>query len=186
MPGDVCRHMSGPTSWLVVARPGRQRPRRLRAPLVLAGILTGVLSAAMGVGAWRRAGVIVAGSVLTGYAGALIVQSWLDVVGGDFWANGAALSLTVMAIAATISGLEAVMGKAGTALGALTMIFIGNPFSGVATSPDMLPTERGHARAAAPARRGRQPAAQHRVLRRRRRRRVHRACSPPGRWPGSP
>ena len=112
-------------------------------PLVLAGILTGVLSAAMGVGAWRRAGVIVTGSVLTGYAGALIVQSWLDVVGGDFWANGAALSLTVMAIAATIFGLEAVMGKAGAALGALTMIFIGNPFSGVATSPDMLPTGAG-------------------------------------------
>jgi hypothetical protein len=112
-------------------------------PLVLAGILTGVLSAAMGVGAWRRAGVIVTGSVLTGYAGALIVQSWLDVVGGDFWANGAVLSLTVMAIAATVSGLEAVLGKAGVALGALTMIFIGNPFSGVATSPDMLPSGAG-------------------------------------------
>jgi hypothetical protein len=112
-------------------------------PLVLAGILTGVLSAAMGVSAWRRAGVVVVGSILTGYGAALIVQSWLDVVGGDFWANGAVLSLTVMAIAATISGLEAVLGKAGAAVGALTMIFIGNPFSGVATSPDMLPSGAG-------------------------------------------
>ena len=71
------------------------------------------------------------------------MQSWLDVVGGDFWANSAALSLTVLAIAATVTGLEALLGKAGIALGALTMIFVGNPFSGVATSPDMLPSGAG-------------------------------------------
>jgi hypothetical protein len=112
-------------------------------PLVLAGILTGVLSAGLAAGAWRRIGLLVTGSVLTGYGAALIVQSWLDVVGGDYLANGAVLSLTVLAIAATVAGLEALLGKAGVALGALTMIFIGNPFSGVATSPDMLPTGAG-------------------------------------------
>jgi hypothetical protein len=53
------------------------------------------------------------------------------------------LSLTVLAIAATVTGLEASLGKAGVALGALTMVFVGNPFSGVATSPDMLPSAAG-------------------------------------------
>jgi hypothetical protein len=112
-------------------------------PLVLAGILTGVIVAGIGGGAGRKVGLLLTGSVLTGYGAALIVQSWLDVVGGDYFANGAVLSLTVLAIAATIAGLEALLGKAGVALGALTMIFIGNPFSGVATSPDMLPTSAG-------------------------------------------
>ena len=112
-------------------------------PLVLAGILTGAIVAGIGGGAGRRVGLLLTGSVLTGVGGALIVQSWLDVVGGDFWANAGVLSLTVLAISATIAGLEALLGKAGIALGALTMIFIGNPFSGVATSPDMLPTGAG-------------------------------------------
>ena len=112
-------------------------------PLVLGGILTGVLSALAAGGFWRRAGLVVTGSVLTGLGATLIVQSWLDVVGGDWWANSAALSLTVAAIAATVTGLYALLGKAGVALGALTMIFIGNPFSGVATSPDMLPSGAG-------------------------------------------
>ena len=81
--------------------------------------------------------------MLTGLGATLVVQSWLDVVGGDFFANSAALSLTVLAIAATVTGLHALLGKAGIALGALTMVFIGNPFSGVATSPDMLPSGAG-------------------------------------------
>lgn len=112
-------------------------------PLVLAGILTGGIVAAIGGGTWRRIGLLLTGSVLTGYGAALIVQSWLVVVGGDYLVNGAVLSLTVLAIAATIAGLEALLGKAGVALGALAMVFVGNPFSGVATSPDMLPTAAG-------------------------------------------
>jgi hypothetical protein len=112
-------------------------------PLVLGGILTGVVAALLGGGFWRRTGLLVTGSVLTGLGATLIVQSWLGVVGGDWWANGAALSLTVLAISATVAGLHALLGRAGFALAALTMIFIGNPFSGVATSPDLLPTSAG-------------------------------------------
>ena len=112
-------------------------------PLVLGGVLTGIVAALLGGGFWRRTGLVVTGSVLTGVGAALVVQSWLDVVGGDFFANSAALSLMVLAIAATVTGLHALLGNAGIALGALTMIFLGNPFSGVATSPDMLPSGAG-------------------------------------------
>jgi len=38
------------------------------------------------------------------------VQGWLEVVGGDWLANAGVLSLTVLAIAATVAGLEALMG----------------------------------------------------------------------------
>ncbi|MBE2318936.1 ABC transporter permease [Solirubrobacter sp. CPCC 204708] len=104
-------------------------------PLVLAGILTGVLAAK----ARRRVAALFAGAVLAGTAGALVIDSWLGVVEGDFAANAAALSLTVLAIGSLVAGLYALAGHKGAALGALTMVFVGNPLSGVATGPDMIP-----------------------------------------------
>jgi hypothetical protein len=112
-------------------------------PLVLAGILTGVLATVLASGALARAGLVLGGSVLAGLAATAIVQSWLDVVEGDWFANAAALSLTVAAIASVIAGLKAVMGEPGIALGALTMILVGNPFSGVGSAPELLPEPVG-------------------------------------------
>jgi hypothetical protein len=113
-------------------------------PLILAGSLTAFVSGMVAPGGTlRRAGLIVGASRLAGMAGAAIVQSWLDVVDGDWAANAAALSLTVLAVAATVAGLEALLGPAGTAIGALTMILIGNPFAAVASGPEMLPTPTG-------------------------------------------
>jgi hypothetical protein len=112
-------------------------------PLVIAGLLTGALAAAATSSALRRGALVVAGSLLAGVAGAAVVQSWLDVVDGDWVANAAALSLTVLAIAATVAGAHALMGRVGILVAALTMIFLGNPFSGVATGPEMLPEPAG-------------------------------------------
>jgi len=112
-------------------------------PLVIGGLLVGVLAALATSSALRRAALIVAGSLLAGVAGAAIVQSWLEVVDGDWAVNAAALSLTVLAIAATVVGLHALMGRAGILVAALTMVFVGNPFSGVATGPEMLPGPAG-------------------------------------------
>jgi hypothetical protein len=65
------------------------------------------------------------------------------VVDGDWVANAAGLSLMVLAIATVTTGLEALMGKAGILVAALTMVFVGNPFSAVATGPEMLPAPAG-------------------------------------------
>jgi hypothetical protein len=112
-------------------------------PLVLAGILTGLAGAALGTTALQRAGLVTAGSIAAGLTATAIIQSWLDVIGGDWLVNAGALSLTVLAIAAVVAGMEALIGKAGAALAALTMVLIGNPFSGVATGPEMLPSAAG-------------------------------------------
>jgi len=112
-------------------------------PLILAGALTALISGLFATGGLRRAGVVVAGALLVGPAATLIVQNWLGVVDGSWAANAAALSLTVLAVAATVAGLEALLGHAGTLLGVLTMILIGNPFAGVATGPEMLPRPVG-------------------------------------------
>src|ERR671925_342930 len=48
-----------------------------------------------------------------------IEQSWLDVVGGNWAANAAALSLTVLAISSFVAGLWALLGELGLILAAL-------------------------------------------------------------------
>jgi hypothetical protein len=112
-------------------------------PLVIAGIVCGLAAVGLGSTARRRAALVVAGSVLAGLGATAIIQSWLDVVGGDWLANAAAVSFTVLAIAALVAGFEALLGKAGVALAGLTMVFIGNPFSGAAYGPELLPQPVG-------------------------------------------
>jgi hypothetical protein len=111
-------------------------------PLVLAGILAGVAAALLASG-MGRVGLLVGGSVLAGLAATAIVQSWLDVVGGNWAANAAALSLTVLAIASFVAGLWALLGELGLILAALAMVLIGNPFSGVGSAPELLPEPVG-------------------------------------------
>jgi hypothetical protein len=112
-------------------------------PLVLAGTLAGLAAAALATGGMARAGLVVAGSTLAGLAATALMQSWLDVVGGDWAANAAALSLTIMAIASFVAGMTALLGHAGSAVAGVTMVLIGNPFSGVASGPEMLPQPVG-------------------------------------------
>jgi hypothetical protein len=112
-------------------------------PLVIAGILTGIAAALMSSTALGRSGRLLLASVLTGVLAAVIVQSWLEVVEGDWVANAAVLSLTVLAIAAALTGLYAVIGKAGLLIGALLMVFVGNPFSAVGSAPELLPEPAG-------------------------------------------
>jgi ABC-2 family transporter protein len=112
-------------------------------PLVIAGIITGLAAATLAAGVLRRAGLVVTGAVLSGLGATAIIQSWLDVIGGDWFANAAVLSLMVMSIAAVVAGFEALLGKAGITLGSVTMMFVGNPFSAAAYGPEMLPQPVG-------------------------------------------
>ena len=112
-------------------------------PLLIAGILTGVLASVATSSGLGRAGLVAGGSILGGLVATAIVQSWLDVVGGSWAANAGALTLTILAIASVIAGLKAWFGEAGVIAGALTLVLIGNPFSGVASAPEMLPEPVG-------------------------------------------
>jgi hypothetical protein len=112
-------------------------------PLVIAGLLTGVAASLLAPAVLRRAGLVAAASVLAGLAATAIVQNWLGVVGGDWAANWAALSLTVLAIASVVAGLESLLGRAGILVGAATMIVIGNALSAMSSAPEMLPRPVG-------------------------------------------
>jgi hypothetical protein len=112
-------------------------------PLIIAGSMAAVISGLLASGAASRAVFVVGGSILVGLAGTVILQDWLGVVGGDWAANAAALSLTVLATAAVVAGLHALLGQPGVVLGALIMAFIGNPLSAVGSAPELLPKPVG-------------------------------------------
>jgi hypothetical protein len=68
-----------------------------------------------------------------------ILQFWLGSLSGSYPANAGAVALTIAATALTVLGLESLLGYAGIGIGAVAMMLIGNPFSGTATAPEMLP-----------------------------------------------
>ena len=112
-------------------------------PLVLAGIAIGIgLGLGLAPGAAKAAALVVA-AALAGLAGAGVVQGWLGVLEGSWPRNAAVLALTALAIGATVAGLGELLGLAGFLLGAGLMMIVGNPFSAVASAPELLPRPVG-------------------------------------------
>jgi hypothetical protein len=116
-------------------------------PLVIIGSLGGVMTWVAGRDGRRagypQAGVLLVKSALIGLVVVGIVQGWLGVIPGDWLANAAVISLTVIAISSTVCGLGTMLGAPGVALGGLLMVFVGNPFSGVSSAPQLLPSPAG-------------------------------------------
>ncbi|MEV6400474.1 ABC transporter permease [Streptomyces sp. NPDC051907] len=131
---------------VVPTPPGDPRGSGLAAsilPLALGGVAAGAAVTVLRLRGARAALTVVGASVLVGVAAAAIAHSWLGVLTGDWWAEAGALSLTALAIGATVAGLGAWIRTQGVALGALLMVLLGNPFSGAATAPELLPEPAG-------------------------------------------
>ncbi|MFH8581427.1 ABC transporter permease [Streptomyces zaomyceticus] len=112
-------------------------------PLALAGAAAGVVTTLLGLRGGRAVAALAGASALAGVVGAALAHSWLGALSGNWWAEAGVLSLTVLAIGSTFAGLAALVGKPGLGLGALLMILLGNPFSGVSSAPELLPTAVG-------------------------------------------
>ncbi|GAA0927587.1 hypothetical protein [Virgisporangium aurantiacum] len=112
-------------------------------PLVMGGLLAAVLLTRLVRGTTRRVVGALAFAVTGGLALGAILQFWLGSLSGSYWANTGAVALTVAATSVTILGLESLLGYAGLGLGAAVMMLIGNPLSGTATAPEMLPGRSG-------------------------------------------
>lgn len=108
-------------------------------PLVIAGLLAALLLTRLVRGNARRVTGAFAFAITGGLAVAAILQFWLGSLDGSYWANCGAVALTIAAISLTILGLESLLGYVGFGLGAAIMMLIGNPLSGTATAPEMLP-----------------------------------------------
>jgi len=112
-------------------------------PLVLAGLAIGILMALVSrPGLAQLLGLLVA-SVLTGLVTIAIAQTWLEALRCNWWVNAGVVSLTVLAIAVIVAGLGDLIGPVGLGLGVVLVLFVGNPFAGVTTAPELLPRWAG-------------------------------------------
>ncbi|WP_198663385.1 hypothetical protein [Jiangella endophytica] len=120
-------------------------------PMVLGGMVVGILMSFLVTGVWRRVTGALVAAVAAGGVVTLVAQAWLGALQGSAWANAAAVALIVAAISLTITGLVALLGPAGIGLGAVVMFLIGNSISGVSSAPELLPTGWGALGQALPA-----------------------------------
>lgn len=108
-------------------------------PLVMGGLLAALLLTRLVRGTARRVIGALTFAITGGLAAAAILQFWLGSLNGAYWTNSGALALTIAATSLSILGLESLLGYVGFGLGAAAMMLIGNPLSGTATAPEMLP-----------------------------------------------
>lgn len=112
-------------------------------PMVIGGMVIGILLSFVVAGVWRRIAGALAAAVAAGWVITLVTQAWLGALDGNPWANAGAVGLVIAAISMTMIGLVALIGPAGIGIGAVIMFLIGNSLSGVASAPEMLPTGWG-------------------------------------------
>jgi hypothetical protein len=112
-------------------------------PLVLGGILAAVLLTRLVPSGPRRVAGAAAFAVAGGLALTAVLQYWLGALDGNYWANAGVVALSIAATSITLLGLEWLFGPVGLGLGAATMMLLGNPLSGLASAPEMLPSGWG-------------------------------------------
>ncbi|MDW4573774.1 hypothetical protein R8Z57_13420 [Microbacterium sp. M3] len=112
-------------------------------PLVLGGMLGGILLTLLVQGVVRRLVGLVVFGVAAGALITLVMQTWFGMLTGDWLLNAAVIGLGVSATSALIIGLAAVMGPAGIGVGAVITMFIANPIAGAAMPPQFLPEPWG-------------------------------------------
>ncbi|MFI9548115.1 ABC transporter permease [Streptomyces sp. NPDC052016] len=112
-------------------------------PLALAGIAAGTVVTLLGLRGIRAALALVGAAALVGLVAAALAHSWLGALAGDWWAEAATFGLATLAVSAAVAGAAALIGPAGIGLMAFTVMFLGNPFSGAASAPEMLPEPAG-------------------------------------------
>lgn len=99
-------------------------------PLVLGGMIGGVLVTFLVKGVWRRLIAALAYGALAGLSLTLILHTWFGFVQGNFGLVWLAFGLSAMATATFILGCTAVLGTPGIGLGAVVTLLVGNPLSG--------------------------------------------------------
>jgi hypothetical protein len=137
---------SAPTVDVVPADPDDPRGGVLNSlvmPIVLASVALAGMVAVLGGSRRRQSGVLLAASAAAGLVSIGLVQGWLGAISGPWLANATVISLVMLAIASLLVGLYRLFGHVGLVLGVVTMVLVGNPWSGVSSAPELLPKPVG-------------------------------------------
>lgn len=114
-------------------------------PLIITSIIAGVLISLAAGSASAAAVSLAAFGIGGGAATTAAAHTWLSVLPGSYLALTCVTALIALAIAAGVAGLGALANRAGKmvagfGLGAALIMLIGNPFAGLATAPEMVPS----------------------------------------------
>jgi len=91
---------------------------------------------------WAVAG-IVAFSAVAGIIVAAVLMFVFGSITTGFWPVAGSLALGTAALALPLAGLQEVFGGKGFTIGAMVMMFLGNPLAGIATTAAWLPAGIG-------------------------------------------
>ncbi|WP_394940641.1 hypothetical protein [Psychromicrobium sp. YIM B11713] len=103
-------------------------------PMVLGGMIGGILLSLLLVGVWRRLAGAALYSLLVGFLAAAVLGPWFGILQGSYLLNVAVIALSAFATAVFIVGVTALLGRVGVAVGSVVTMLIGNPLS-AATQP---------------------------------------------------
>jgi hypothetical protein len=110
-------------------------------PLTICGVILGAATALLLGSAppWRRILALIGLSAAAALGVYAMAQGFLGALPNNPLETWGALALTLFAISSTGAGLISLLGPRGLGLTAALMVFVGNPFSGVTSAPEMLP-----------------------------------------------
>jgi hypothetical protein len=112
-------------------------------PIVMSGLVAALLLTLLIPSvAWRSAG-LAGFAVIGGLVTTALAKSWLSLLPGSYLTVAAVIGLAILTVSGTVTGLAAVMGRAGLGVGALIMMLLGNPLSAASSAPELLPQPWG-------------------------------------------
>jgi len=114
-------------------------------PLVFGGIVPAVafrkvFSRHLG---WAVAGIATFSVIGGAIVAAILAFSFGSITAASFWPVAGAMALGIGALALALAGLQEAFGGKGFTIGAMVMMFIGNPLAGIATGAAWLPAGLG-------------------------------------------
>ena len=112
-------------------------------PLVLGGMLGGILLTLLVQGAIRRLVGLVVFGVAAGALIVLVMQTWFGVLAGDWLLNTAVVATSVSATGAVVIGMAALIGPPGIGVAAVVTMLIANPIAAAAIPVQFLPEPWG-------------------------------------------
>ncbi|WP_053205224.1 hypothetical protein [Jiangella muralis] len=112
-------------------------------PLALGGWIAAVVLLMTVRGPARQAAGAAVFAVVAGLTVTALLRFVFGTFDGAYWATAAAAALGISATAWAILGLRTALGNAGLAVGAIALILLGNPLSGLASAPELLPAGWG-------------------------------------------
>lgn len=113
-------------------------------PIALGGFMAAVGSVVAIKGDRQRLTAATLFAVFAGFAMTAVLEFGFGTFDGNYWATSAAAVLGIAATSFIVLGLERLLGAAGIGLGAILVIILGNPLSGLTSAPEYLPTPWGN------------------------------------------